>query len=178
MNAADLAIVVIIALSVVIGVVRGFIVEVLSIAIWVGAVAMALVFGGLVGEWFAASIELPSLRAAIGHGLVFIAGIVAGAILMWVLRKAVQSTGLSGTDRLLGLVFGIARGVLLVTVLVVLAGLTALPRDPWWQESRTIPVFQDIAQALAPHLPAALRQYLDFSAASPEAPPAPDPSTT
>jgi len=176
MNAADLAIVVIIALSVVIGVVRGFIVEVLSIAIWVGAVALALLFGGTVGEWFGPGIELPSLRAALGHGLVFLAGIMAGAIVMWVLRKAVQSTGLSGTDRLLGLVFGIARGVLLVTVLVVLAGLTPLPRDPWWRESRTIPVFQGIAQALAPHLPAALREYLDFSAEP--APPAPDAGTT
>jgi membrane protein required for colicin V production len=176
MNAADLAIVALIAVSVVIGVVRGFIVEVLSIAIWVGAVALALLFGGTVGEWFGASIELPSLRAALGHGLVFFAAIVGGAIVMWVLRKAVQSTGLSGTDRLLGLVFGITRGVLLVTILVVLAGLTPLPRDPWWRESRAIPLFQDIAQALAPHLPAGLREYLDFSAEP--ASPAPAPSTT
>jgi membrane protein required for colicin V production len=176
MNTADLAIIALIAVSVVIGAVRGFIVEVLSIAIWVGAVALALLFGGTVGEWFAASIELPSLRAALGHGLVFFAAIVGGAIVMWMLRKAVRSTGLSGTDRLLGLVFGIARGVLLVTVLVVLAGLTALPRDPWWRESSTIPFFQGVAQALAPHLPAALREYLDFSAEPP--PPAPAPGTT
>jgi membrane protein required for colicin V production len=178
MNAADLAIALLIAASVLIGVVRGLVVEVLSIAIWAGAVALALLFGGMVGDWFAASIELPSLRAALGHGLVFLAALVAGAILMWVLRKMVQGTGLSGTDRLLGLVFGLARGALLVTVLVVLAGLTALPRDPWWHQSRLIPVFQDIAQGLAPHLPAALREYIDFSEAPPAPAAAPAPTTT
>jgi membrane protein required for colicin V production len=69
-------------------------------------------------------------------------------------------------------VFGIARGALLVVVLVVLAGLTALPRDPWWQGSRLIPVFQGIALGLKPHLPAALRDYIDFDVAPAAAPPA------
>jgi membrane protein required for colicin V production len=156
---------------------RGLVVEVLSIAIWAAAVALTLLFGGAVGEWFAGSIALPSLRAALGHGLVFFAALAGGAIVLWVLRKMVQTTGLSGTDRLLGLVFGIARGVLLVTVLVVLAGLTPLPRDPWWRESRAIPLFQGIAQALAPHLPVALRDYLDFSATPPVAA-SPDPGST
>jgi membrane protein required for colicin V production len=171
MNSADLVILAILAVSVVIGMVRGLLVEVFSIAIWIGAVALALLFGGVVGEWFANTIELPSLRAALGHGLVFVVTLVIGALLMWVLRKLVQGTGLTGTDRLLGLVFGIARGALLVVVLVVLAGLTALPRDPWWQGSRLIPVFQGVAQQLEPHLPAALRDYLDFDAAPAASPP-------
>lgn len=175
MNHADLAIALLVSASVVIGVVRGLVVEVLSIAIWAGAVALALVLGGTVGEWFAGTIELPSLRAALGYGLVFFGALAAGAVVMWLLRKAVQTTGLSGTDRLLGLVFGVARGVLLVTVLVVLAGLTALPRDPWWAQSRLIPVFQGIAQSIAPHLPAALHEYIDFSAAPP--PPAGESTT-
>jgi membrane protein required for colicin V production len=170
-NAADLAILAILAVSVVIGMVRGLLVEVLSIAIWVAAVALALLFGGSIGEWFAGTIELPSLRAALGHGLVFFVTLVAGALLMWLLRKLVQGTGLTGTDRLLGLVFGIARGALLVVVLVVLAGLTALPRDPWWQGSRLIPVFQGVAQGLEPYLPPALRDYLDFDAAPAASPP-------
>jgi membrane protein required for colicin V production len=54
---------------------------------------------------------------------------------------------------------------LLVTLLVVLAGLTPLPRDPWWQQSRAIPLFQGLAQAIAPHLPEGLRKYIDFSGA-------------
>jgi membrane protein required for colicin V production len=170
MNAADLAILAILAASVVIGMVRGLLVEVLSIAIWAAAVALALLFGGSVGDRFADAIELPSLRAALGHGLVFVAALVVGALFLWLMRKLVQGTGLTGTDRLLGLVFGIARGALLVMVLVVLAGLTALPRDPWWQGSRLIPVFQGIAQDLKPHLPAALRDYIDFDAAPAAAP--------
>jgi membrane protein required for colicin V production len=170
MNYADLAIALIIATSVVIGMVRGVVVEVLSIAIWVAAVALALALGGTVGEMFAGSISLPSLRAALGYGLVFFGVLAVGAVVMWVLRKAVKTTGLSGTDRLLGLVFGIGRGVLLVAVLVVLAGLTALPRDPWWRESRMIPIFQHVAQAAAPYLPAALHDYIDYSERAPAEP--------
>ncbi|MFN7552346.1 MAG: CvpA family protein [Pseudomonadota bacterium] len=169
MNVADLAIAALIAASVVVGAVRGLVVEVLSIAIWAGAVALALALGGSVGEWFSAGIALPSLRAAVGHGLVFLGALAVGAVLMWLLRKAVRSTGLTGNDRLLGLLFGAARGVLLVTVLVVLAGLTPLPRDPWWAQSRLIPWFQGIAVGLAPHLPARLRDSIDFSAPPPPA---------
>jgi membrane protein required for colicin V production len=178
MNYADLAIALVIATSVVIGAVRGLVVEVLSIAIWVGAVVLALTLGGGVGDLFATSIELPSLRAAIGYGLVFFGALVVGAVVMWALRKAVQTTGLSGTDRLLGLVFGVARGVILVTVLVLLAGLTPMPRDPWWQASRMIPMFQGIAQAAAPHLPQALREYIDFSSGEPQPASAPQPEST
>jgi membrane protein required for colicin V production len=163
MNMADLAIGLLIAASVVIGMIRGLVVEVLSIAVWVAAVVLSLMLGGTVGGWFADTIELPSLRAALGYGLVFFASLAVGALAIWIMRKAVQTTGLTGTDRLMGLLFGVARGVLMVTALVVLAGLTALPRDPWWQESRLIPVFQGVAQSIAPHLPAALRDYIDFS---------------
>lgn len=178
MNHADLAIALVIATSVVIGAVRGLVVEVLSIAIWVGAVALALTLGGGVGDLFTTSIELPSLRAAIGYGVVFFGALAVGAVVMWLLRKAVQTTGLSGTDRLLGLVFGVARGVILVTVLVLLAGLTPMPRDPWWQESRMIPLFQGIAQAAAPHLPQTLRDYIDFSSGEPQPAADPQPEST
>ncbi len=178
MNMADLAIALLIAASVVIGVVRGLVVEVLSIAVWVGAVVLSLMLGGTVGEWFASTIALPSLRAALGYGLVFFGTLAAGALAIWIMRKAVQTTGLSGTDRLMGLLFGVARGVLMVTALVVLAGLTGLPRDPWWQQSRMIPIFQGVAQSIAPHLPAALRDYIDYSAAPPAAAQIPPPDQT
>jgi membrane protein required for colicin V production len=162
-NVADLAIAFIIVVSVGIGVVRGFVVEVMALAVWVTAVALSMMFGGRVAELFAESVTLPSARVAIGHALVFIAVLVVGAIATYILRKLVESTGLSGTDRLLGLVFGFARGALLVVVLVLLLGWTPMPRDAWWQESQAIPAFQRAAEHLSHLLPEKVRRYIDFS---------------
>ena len=72
----------------------------------------------------------------------------------YLLAQLVNKTGLTGSDRFAGLLFGIGRGVLVVAVLVLLAGLTPLPQDPWWAESTLIGPFQNIALWLRDLLPA------------------------
>jgi len=67
--------------------------------------------------------------------------------------KLVEKTGLTGTDRSIGMLFGIARGIVLVGILVLLAGFTAVPQDPWWKQSLLISHFQQIADILAGFLP-------------------------
>ena len=67
--------------------------------------------------------------------------------------QLVEKTGLTGTDRMIGVFFGTARGALLVGIAVLLAGLTALPNDPWWHESLLISYFQDLALWLRDLLP-------------------------
>lgn len=166
MNTADLVIAAIVAISVVIGLVRGFVVEVLSLLVWIAAVVLAMALGPQVSEWFGGSIELPSLRVALGYASVFIAVLVAGAIVVYLMRKLVQGTGLSGTDRMLGMLFGFARGAVVVVVLVLLLGFTPLPRDPWWRESRALPVFQSLAQAMAGWLPESLAAYVEYGLAA------------
>ncbi len=173
MNGADLAILAVLALSVLIGVVRGLVVEVMSLVSWVAAVAAAVFFGPVVGEWFSTSIALPSARVALGYSIVFVVALLVGGVAIYMLRKIVKSTGLSGTDRMLGLVFGMARGLVVVVALVLLAGLTPFPRDTWWQDSRALPAFEQMATTAAAWLPDQLRRYIDFSAAPP-APPAPE----
>lgn len=174
MNIADLVIFAIIALSVAIGVMRGFVVEVLSLAVWIVAVVLAMSFGAQVAGFFEGSIALPSLRIALGYALVFIATLVAGGIVVYLVGRMVKGTGLSGTDRMLGVVFGLARGALIVVVLVVLMGLTPFPRDAWWQESRALPSFQRLAQQLVVLLPESVSRYIRYGLPDPEeAPPAP-----
>ncbi|HVF35622.1 MAG TPA: CvpA family protein [Candidatus Saccharimonadia bacterium] len=190
MNPADVAIAVIVAISVVIGLVRGLVVEVLSLAVWIAAVMLAIALGPQVAEWFGGSIELPSARVALGYAIVFFTVLIAGAIVVYLMRKLVKGTGLSGTDRVLGMVFGLARGAIVVVVLVLLVGFTPLPRDPWWQESRALPLFQALAHAMARMLPASLSRYVEYGlaagrveAAAPKPPvdapadPAPEPAT-
>jgi membrane protein required for colicin V production len=177
MNTADLAIAAVLAISVVIGIVRGFVVEAMSLVVWAAALALAFLFGGRVATLFEGSIELASLRIALGHAIVFMATLVAGAVLVWLLRRMVQSTGLSGTDRMLGLVFGLARGGAIVVLLVLLAGLTPFPRDPWWRDSRLLPPFQLLAAQVVPWLPAVLRDNIDFEGEQPAVPaPVPQPA--
>jgi membrane protein required for colicin V production len=175
MNGADIAILAVLALSVVIGVIRGLVVEVMSLLSWVAAVVAAMYFGPMVGEWFAGSVTLPSARVALGYSIVFVVALLAGGIVMFLLRKIVKGTGLSGTDRMLGLVFGMARGLVIVVALVLLGGLTPFPRDTWWQESRALPAFEEMAGHASAYLPEALRRHIDYTGA-PAAPPAPAPA--
>jgi membrane protein required for colicin V production len=164
LNWTDYIIIGILGLSVLIGLFRGLVSEVLALLIWAVAFWVAWMFGPLVAAQFEGLIRLPSGRAIAGYGLCFVVVLVFGAILRFVVRRLVEGTGLSGTDRLLGMLFGFARGVLVVTLLVFLAGFTPLTRDPWWQRSLLLPEFQHVAAWLEQRVPASLRDHLHPSA--------------
>ena len=74
----------------------------------------------------------------------------------------VEKTGLSGTDRMLGIIFGIGRGAVIVSVLVLLAGLTPVPQDPWWSQSTFIPHFESLALKIQELLPPDIAQQLTY----------------
>ena len=185
MNWADYTILAVLALSVLIGLWRGLVSEVLAIACWVAAFWLAWLFGEPLAQRFGA-VDVPSVRLLLGYGLCFLVVLIAGALLAFVLRKLVAGSGLSGTDRLLGMFFGLARGWLLVTLAVLLLGFTPLPRDPWWQASRLLPGFQLGAEWLSARLPESVKRHVDLRGvlptppasptAAPKAPSAPPPS--
>jgi membrane protein required for colicin V production len=79
--------------------------------------------------------------------------LVVGGLLNLLMGQLVSKTGLSGTDRVLGVAFGVARGVVLIGVTVLLAGLTVLPEDPWWRESQLIGHFERLALWMRSFLP-------------------------
>jgi len=160
MNWTDYIIIAIIALSVLIGLWRGLISEVLALAIWIVAFWVAWTFGPSVAAHFDPMIKLPSVRIIVGYGLCFVVVLILGALLRFAISRLVDSTGLSGTDRLLGTVFGFARGVLLVALLVFLVGFTAFTRDPWWKESVLLPQFQRVATWLEQRVPADVREHI------------------
>ncbi|MBS0589944.1 MAG: CvpA family protein [Proteobacteria bacterium] len=161
MNWADYVILAALGLSVAMGLWRGFVGEVLALAVWAVAIWVAWHFGPLVSTTFTA-VELPSARILLGYAVCFVAVLIAGVIVGFVMRKLVAGSGLSGTDRLLGAVFGLARGLVLVVLVVLLLGFTPLPRDPWWHGSYLLPTFQQVARQAAARLPADVAQYLDL----------------
>lgn len=169
MNWADYFILGLIGLSMLVSLWRGFIKEALSLATWIVAFLVALSFSDLFADQLTPWIELPSARAVAAFVGLFVIVLILGALVNFLAGQLVSKTGLGGTDRVLGSVFGVARGVIIVAVVVLLAGVTPLPRDPWWQASHLMPHFERVALWLADFLPAEVKDNVRFDFDSPEA---------
>jgi membrane protein required for colicin V production len=169
MSWPDIAILVVIALSIVIGLWRGFIKEVFALAVWIAALWLAFQFSGVLAERIGETISLPSARTALAFTGIFVVVLLVGALLTYLLGKLVKSTGLSGTDRLLGAVFGAVRGVALVILMILVAGFTPLPADPWWDQSVAIQGFLPLTEWVAGFLPESVAELLEFRPATEEA---------
>lgn len=140
---ADWVILAIIASSALISLVRGFVKEALSLANWAVAFFVAVAFHGQMYEFLQDWISKPYLRDILAYVLLFVTTLVIGSLLINLLAMLVEHTGLSGTDRMLGMVFGAARGLIVVMALLILLPslFTDIDRDLWWQESSLIPHF-------------------------------------
>ena len=159
----DIVLLVILGLSTLVGLWRGLLVEVASIAVWIAAFWLAFAYGEQLAPLFEAHIAAPSARLMLGYALLFVLALIVGGLTTWLLGKLVKSTGLSGTDRLLGMLFGIARGALLGCVLVLLFGFTPMPGDDWWRQSRLLPYYEGGAEWMRGWLPEQVAKHVDFS---------------
>jgi membrane protein required for colicin V production len=166
MNWFDYAIIATLALSILVGLWRGFIGEVLALLCWVLAFWVAWMFGPHLAEQFSGAISVPSVRVLLAYALCFIAVLIGGAIVSYLMRKLVSGSGLSGTDRLLGMVFGLVRGFALVVLVVLLMKFTPVVRDDWWQTSKMLPTFDNGAQWVTSYLPESVARYLEPAAAA------------
>ena len=131
----DVIIAIVVVLSAIIGFFRGFLREVLGLATWIVAFFVAFRFAPTVETLLIDWIDMDSARLVVAFAAVFIGVLIVGAILNYFLGQLVSGTGLAGTDRVLGIAFGVARGVAVLVLLVMLAGVTSVPRDAWWQNS-------------------------------------------
>lgn len=163
-NWADYFIIGVILFSTLISLMRGFIAEAFSLLIWIIAAIVAFKSAASVGNLMSRIIHTPSLRLIIGFVLVFVLILILGSLINHFLAVFVQSTGLSGTNRLLGMIFGFARGVLLIAIFILFAKTTSVVRDPWWQSSHLIPYFQGIATWLQQFIPVHLNNFSHYFA--------------
>ena len=130
MNWADYFIVIVIALSMLMGLWRGLLREVISLTTWIAAFAIAYLFSEDGAAHLTPYIDIPSLRIATAFGALFLITLLIGGLIGILASYLVDYTGLTGTDRVLGMVFGLGRGAVVIAILVLAAGLTPLPKDP------------------------------------------------
>ena len=141
----DWAIIALIAISSLISLRRGFFQEALSLLTWIIAGVVAWMFGGALAQHLTGFIETPSMRVIAACSILFVVTLLVGALINFLIGELIRVTGLSGTDRFLGMVFGAARGALLVVVLVGLVSLAPVQQDQWWQRSTLLPHFLMVA---------------------------------
>lgn len=169
MEYADYVVFGIIFISILVGAIRGFIKEAFSLAVWAAAFLVAFQYSGALALQLENHIELPSARTSLAFAGLFLSVLLVGGLLTFLVGQLVEKTGLSGTDRLLGGVFGGVRGLILVLVLMLVAGLTPVPQDPWWQQSRTIQSLMPLAEWSAQYLPDYILEHLELTADEDEA---------
>ena len=158
----DYAVLGVAGLSVVWGVWRGLVRELISLAGWVIAFLAANLFAGPLAERLpqaTGSAELRLIAAFVG---IFIVSLVLTTLLALLLSKLAKAAGLGGLDRVLGGLFGLARGVLVVIAFALVAGLTSLPQKPAWKQSASGALLARTALALKQALPPAFAERLRY----------------
>lgn len=164
MSWIDYAIVAICVASAAFGFWRGFVKEAVALVTWLAAILLAWQASWLVedrlGEWTAA----PELRVWAARAIIFVAVLVVGGLTAWLMRAVIRSTGLNGTDRSLGTLFGLARGVLLVGLLAIAIDRFDLGTDSWWAGAKLRPFSEQVAEGIL-YYASLGRRYLEDSEA-------------
>lgn len=149
----DYFIIAVILFSTLISFFRGFLAEAMSLLIWVLAAVVAFKFTASLSNMLSGVIHTPSARYIASFILLFVLILIFGSIVNHFLAAFIKSTGLSGPNRLLGMIFGFGRGILLIAIFILFAEMTSVVRDPWWQASVFIPYFKGIVNWLHQFIP-------------------------
>lgn len=164
----DLFILLLIAVSVAISAIRGFFKEAVSLATWLAAILITLMFTSRFASLLPRdTIESPQARYAISALVLFFGSMILGSLINFLFQKILKASDRSRLDMWLGIGFGAARGVVIVTLLVLMAHLIpTFKQEAWWRQSAFLPPVQRAAQFIHAQLPQELAQHFDFSAAS------------
>ena len=147
--------------SMVVGLWRGLVYEVLSLAGWVAAFVVAQWLAADVVGWLPFVKGAPaSVQYAVAFAVVFVVTVFAAGLVSWLIKKLVETVGLRPVDRTLGGVFGLARGVVLLLALTVVLQLTGLSKDAWWSTAQGPVWLETVLTGLKPLLPQTFVEYL------------------
>lgn len=162
MALVDFIIIIIISVLLVLGLIWGFVKIAIALGTWIAASAISFNFAPNLAASLLTSIESPPMRLAAAMGILFVLTLMVGAVISFLVRQFVSKTGLSGLDRVLGMVIGTSLGLLVVIAMVFVAGLTNAPNYEWWQTSLLIERFETLAVWLQGYLPDDVAKYFSY----------------
>lgn len=165
MSGIDLAVLIIILVSALVSLVRGFVREFVSLATWLVAILVTVFFTSRFATLLPReTIESATARTALSAAVLFIGCMMIGSLVSWLVGKLVEGKRIGLLDRILGVLFGLARGLLIVALLVLAANLVpTIKQETWWRTSLLLPRFQVVARFIHDRLPDELAQHFDFS---------------
>jgi membrane protein required for colicin V production len=159
-SAVDWILLAVLGLSLLLGMWRGIIQEVLSLAGWVAAFYVSQMFAPQAAAWLPMEGSSQMLRYAAGFVVVFVAVLIGTALVSWVIKKLVSAVGLGPLDRLLGSLFGLMRGVVILLAVTVFVGMTPMRETEAWKQAQGAQWLQQFLHVLKPVLPADFGKYL------------------
>ena len=161
MTIFDMAALAVILICVVVSMTRGVIAEIASLASWIVSFMAARLFAEAFADAFLTSLQPRALSVAAGFILVFAAAWLAQYLLRSLLVSAVSAMGLGSVNRMLGGVFGAVKGVLIMTLVVLVCSFTDLPKTQDWRESASAVYFETLASVAVPYLAGRISDRLD-----------------
>lgn len=163
MTVFDYVVIGIVVVSLLLGLWRGVVGELIALAAWCLALFVALEFGSDVGLRLYTGIGDPDMRVLAGCATLFVGVLIGMALVRLLVSQLVKALGLSVSDRILGTIFGLARGVLICMVLVGLGGMTAAPKQHWWRSATLSAPLETAVLVARPWLPDDLAKRIRFS---------------
>jgi membrane protein required for colicin V production len=160
-TAFDYGVIAILLASLALGLWRGLIGEVLALLAWVLAGLAAWQLGPEVGVLITAIAD-PGLRVLAGYAAVFVGVLIVLSLIKLAVRGLLKALGLTAVDRVLGVVFGVARGLLIVFILVAIGGMTSLPKEIWWRNASLSQPLETAVLASKPWLPPEAAKRIRF----------------
>ena len=162
MTVFDYIVIAVVAASVLLGIWRGVVGEIIALVAWILAFFAARWWGDEVANSVLNAISDPELRLVAAWVLVFIVVLMLMALLRLAIRGLLKALGLSPTDRLLGMIFGVARGLVIVLALVVVGSMTMAAQQKWWVEAYFSAPLETAVMAGKPWLPEEIAKRIRF----------------
>lgn len=149
-------------LSLLLGAWRGLVSELFALVSWIAAFVIAKQFAGWLAPKLSTIAAAAWLQWALAFVVIVVVVLIVLGLLRFMIRELLSAAGLGAADRLAGAMFGVVRGVLIAVIVVALAGLSALPREPWWRAAVFSPPLETIVIAFKPWLPKDLAARIKY----------------
>lgn len=158
----DYFIVGVVFIALITGFLRGIRLEFFSLVFWLLAIAVGLSFSREFSVFLEPKISNPLPRVTASFFSLFLITLVVGGLIRLLLGESISKPTLTFAERLGGMILGFIHGMAVTSLIVLLAGLTALPHDLWWKESKLLPPFQLCAIWLRDHVSTGLAEYVHY----------------